>query len=265
MTEAAIRNTVTHQPGPAVVSLEGVSKIYGDTVRVKAVNQLSLRVDAGELVAIMGPSGSGKSTVLNLVAGILPATSGTVRVGGQNPADLSEEEAAVFRRKRLGFVFQDFNLVDTLTIQENIMLPLMLAADESPARMRRRSRAVAEQLGIGDVLAHRVHEVSGGQAQRAAIGRAIIHEPQLLLADEPTGNLDSAAAQDVMRIFSDLNKRQGVSTIVVTHDARTASWCKRVVFIKDGAVHSELYREDDRLAFYDEILNVLKLIGGEGR
>jgi len=115
------------------------------------------------------------------------------------------------------------------------------------------------------VLEHRVHEVSGGQAQRAAIGRAIIHGPQLLLADEPTGNLDSAAAQDVMRIFSDLNEQRGVSTIVVTHDARTASWCKRVVFIKDGTVHSELYREDDRQAFYDEILNVLKLIGGETR
>lgn len=247
-----------------VLALENVSKIYGDTIKVKAVDRLSLQVGVGEFVAVMGPSGSGKSTALNLASGIIAPTSGTVRVGGRDLAQMSEPQAAAFRRDSLGFVFQDFNLVDTLTIQENIMLPLMLRR-EDPDQMRRRSRTIAERLGIEQVLDNRIYEVSGGQAQRAAIARAIIHGPELLLADEPTGNLDSASAEEVMSVFSALNEQAGVATVVVTHDARTASWCKRVVFIKDGSVYSELYREDSQRAFYDEILNVLKLIGGGAR
>ena len=242
----------------AILTIDHASKIYGTDVQVRAVNDLSMNMEEGEFVAIMGASGSGKSTLLNLISGILPLSSGEIRIDGRDISCLGESQAAEFRRNELGFVFQDFNLVDTLTIRENIMLPLMMRR-VPPARMK----AVAESLGIAAVLDKRTFEVSGGQAQRAAIARAIIHHPRLLLADEPTGNLDSAAAESVMRIFSDLNARRKTSTIVVTHDAKTASFCTRAVFIKDGRILEELYREGDRLAFYDEILNVLKFMGAK--
>lgn len=247
-----------------VLSIDQATKIYGSRVKVRAVDHLSLSVDEGEFVAIMGASGSGKSTLLNLISGILPLTSGAIRIGGEDISQLKEEEAARFRRDRLGFVFQDYNLVDTLTIGENIMLPLMFQ-QEDPASMRSRAHAYAEKLGIDAVFDSRTYEVSGGQAQRAAIARAIIHHPSLLLADEPTGNLDSASADLVMRMFSALNREERVSTVVVTHDAQTASFCGRVVFIKDGRVFNELYREDSQLRFYDEILGVLKFMGGAPR
>ena len=246
----------------AILTIDHASKIYGTDVQVRAVNDLSMNMEEGEFVAIMGASGSGKSTLLNLISGILPLSSGEIRIGGRDISRLGESQAAEFRRNELGFVFQDFNLVDTLTVRENIMLPLMMRR-VPPARMKAEAAAVAESLGIATVLDKRTFEVSGGQAQRAAIARAIIHNPRLLLADEPTGNLDSAAAESVMRIFSDLNARKKTSTIVVTHDAKTASFCTRAVFIKDGRILEELYREGDRLAFYDEILNVLKFMGAK--
>ncbi|EHF01669.1 MULTISPECIES: ABC transporter ATP-binding protein [Olsenella] len=246
----------------AILTIEHASKIYGTGVQVRAVNDLSMKMEEGEFVAIMGASGSGKSTLLNLISGILPLSSGEIRIDGRDISHLGEPEAAEFRRNELGFVFQDFNLVDTLTIRENIMLPLMLR-HVPPARMNAAAESIAASLGIGKILDKRTHEVSGGQAQRAAIARAIIHSPRLLLADEPTGNLDSAAAEGVMRIFADLNARRGTSTIIVTHDAKTASFCTRAIFIKDGCILEELYREGDGLAFYDEILNVLKFMGAK--
>ena len=245
----------------SVLSVDQATKIYGSRVKVRAVDHLSLSVEKGEFIAIMGPSGSGKSTLLNLIAGILPLTSGKICIGGEDISRLKEEEAARFRRDQLGFVFQDYNLVDTLTIGENIMLPLMFQKAE-PEEMRLKARACAKKLGIDPVFDSRTYEVSGGQAQRAAIARAVIHHPGLLLADEPTGNLDSASAEQVMRIFSAINQEENVSTIVVTHDAKTASFCERVVFIKDGKIFNEIYREDNQLHFYDEILSVLKFLGG---
>ncbi|HAJ74479.1 MAG TPA: bacitracin ABC transporter ATP-binding protein [Lachnospiraceae bacterium] len=244
-----------------VLSVDQATKIYGNKVKVRAVDHLSLSVMEGELVAVMGPSGSGKSTLLNLISGILPLTSGEIRIGGEDISRLKEEEAARFRRDKLGFVFQDYNLVDTLTIGENIMLPLMFRKKD-PDTMRREAHFYAEKLGIDEVFDSRTYEVSGGQAQRAAIARAIIHNPSLLLADEPTGNLDSASAEQVMRMFAALNSEEHVSSIVVTHDPQTASFCGRVVFIRDGKVFHELYREDNQLQFYDEILGVLKFMGG---
>lgn len=244
-----------------VLSVDQATKIYGSRVKVRAVDHLSLSVDEGEFVAIMGASGSGKSTLLNLISGILPLTSGTIRIDGKDISQLEEEEAARFRRDNLGFVFQDYNLVDTLTIGENIMLPLMFQRAD-PDAMSASAHAYAEKLGIDAIFNSRTYEVSGGQAQRAAIARAIIHHPSLLLADEPTGNLDSASAELVMRMFSALNKEEHVSTIVVTHDPQTASFCGRVVFIKDGKVFNEIYREGSQLRFYDEILSVLKFLGG---
>ena len=245
-----------------ILTIDHASKIYGTNVQVRAVNDLSMRMEEGEFIAIMGASGSGKSTLLNLISGILPLSSGEIRIGGRDISHLSESEAAEFRRNELGFVFQDFNLVDTLTIRENIMLPLMMRRIP-PARMNTVAESIAKSLGIWEVLDKRTYEVSGGQAQRAAIARAIIHNPHLLLADEPTGNLDSAAAESVMHIFADLNASRGTSTIVVTHDAKTACFCTRAIFIKDGRILEALYREGDRQAFYDEILNVLKFMGAK--
>lgn len=244
-----------------VLSVNQATKIYGNKVKVRAVDHLSLSVMEGEFVAIMGPSGSGKSTLLNLISGILPLSSGEIRIGGEDISRMKEEEAARFRRDKLGFVFQDYNLVDTLTIGENIMLPLMFQKKDADT-MRKEAHICAEKLGIDAVFDSRTYEVSGGQAQRAAIARSIIHNPSLLLADEPTGNLDSASAEQVMRMFAALNTEEHVSSIVVTHDPRTASFCRRVVFIRDGKVFHELYREDNQLQFYGEILGVLKFLGG---
>ena len=245
----------------SILSIDQATKIYGSKVKVRAVDHLSLTVEEGEFVAVMGASGSGKSTLLNLICGILPLTSGEIRVGGEDISGMKQEEAARFRREKLGFVFQDYNLVDTLTIGENIMLPLMFQKAD-PASMRSKAHAYARKLGIESVFDSRTWEVSGGQAQRAAIARALIHHPRLLLADEPTGNLDSGSADQVMQIISTLNREEQVTTMVVTHDARTASFCSRVIFIKDGKVYNELYCEDHQLHFYDEILNVLKFLGG---
>ncbi len=245
-----------------VLSIQNATKIYGSSVKVKAINQLSLEVNEGEFVAIMGASGSGKSTLLNLISGILPLTSGDIFIRGKSILKMTEEESAVFRRDELGFVFQDYNLIDTLTIGENIMLPLMFKSKDVRA-MREKAESYAKKLGIEDLMEHRIYEVSGGQAQRASIARALIHHPKLLLADEPTGNLDSATAQEVMKQFAGLNEKERVSTLMVTHDAKTASYCTRVIFIKDGEVFYEIYKEGNRLHFYDEILNVLKFMGGE--
>lgn len=244
-----------------ILSFKNVSKIYGDTVKYTAINNFSFSIDEGELVAIMGPSGSGKSTLLNLVAGILSPTSGEIMVSEKNISTLNEDESAKFRRTQLGFVFQDFNLVDTLTIEENIMLPLMLKM-ESASEMKNKSNEIAIQLGIEKFLSNRTYEVSGGQAQRAAIARAVIHEPILLLADEPTGNLDSASATEVMNIITRLNKEQFTTSIVVTHDVETASYCNRVVFLKDGKLYNEIHKGESQTEFYNDILNALKVMGG---
>lgn len=246
----------------ALLSVRNVTKIYGTRVKVRAVNDLSLQLEDGEMLAIMGASGSGKSTLLNLISGILPLTSGQIYIDGQNISAYSEDESARFRRKKLGFVFQGYNLVETLTIRENIMLPLMFQKI-APENMRKEAEDWARRLGIQAVLDHRPCEVSGGQAQRAAIARALIHHPELLLADEPTGNLDYASAEEVMRLFSGLNREEQIPELIVTHDARTASFCQRVVFIQDGKIFNEMYREGSRLHFYDEILNILKFMGGE--
>lgn len=245
-----------------ILSIRNVTKIYGSSIQVKAIDQLSLEVNEGDFIAIMGASGSGKSTLLNLISGILPLTSGDIFIKGKSILGMSEEESAIFRRDELGFVFQDYNLIDTLTIGENIMLPLMFTGRDVKI-MQKKAEDYAEKLGIKELMDHRIYEVSGEQAQRASIARALIHHPRLLLADEPTGNLDSASAQEVMKQFVRLNEEERVCTLMVTHDAKTASYCKRVVFIKDGKMFNEIYKEGNQLQFYDEILNVLKFMGGE--
>lgn len=246
-----------------ILRTEGLGKIYGSkgNVTFKALENIDLSVQEGEFVGIMGPSGSGKTTLLNLLATIDKPTSGTIEIGGTNPTRLSERDIALFRRRQLGFVFQDFNLLDTLSIQENIILPLVLEG-VSPKEIENKLRPLAEWLGIAGILGKRVYEVSGGQKQRAAIARAVIHQPSLLLADELTGNLDSKSAKDVMEALQDLNERLGATVLMVTHDPFSASYCRRVLFIKDGRMFSEIRRGANRQAFFQQILDALSVLGG---
>ncbi|NSL53353.1 ABC transporter ATP-binding protein [Calidifontibacillus erzurumensis] len=245
-----------------ILKLKHISKIYGDKVQFSALKNINLNIEKGEFIGIMGPSGSGKTTLLNVISTIDHPTSGEVLINGENPYILNHSKLALFRRRKLGFVFQDFNLIDTLTIGENIVLPLTLDGHKV-SMMEKKLKDVAARLGIENILSKRTYEVSGGQAQRAAIARAIIHTPLLLLADEPTGNLDSKAAKDVMELFECINNDMGVTTLMVTHDAKSASYCHRVIFIKDGQLFNEIHRGESRQKFYQQIIDVLSLLGGE--
>ncbi|CAG7607289.1 ABC transporter ATP-binding protein YxdL [Paenibacillus solanacearum] len=238
-----------------------LGKVYGGNVSYQALSDIDLVIEKGEFVGIMGPSGSGKTTLLNLVSTIDSPTSGEVLINNENPHQLSSHKLALFRRRNLGFVFQDFNLLDTLTIGENIILPLTLDGI-SVKVMEDKLKQVADKLGITPILDKRTYEVSGGQRQRTAIARAIIHSPSLLLADEPTGNLDSKSSRDVMETMETINQTDGTTMMLVTHDALAASYCHRVVFIKDGRLFNEIHRGHNRQLFFQQIIDVLSLLGG---
>lgn len=247
-----------------VLRAEQLSKVYGTKGKMTytALKDIHLHVDEGEFVGIMGPSGSGKTTLLNILATIDKPTSGKLWINGTDPTKLSNKKLAHFRRRELGFVFQDFNLLDTLSIKENIILPLAL--DQISARdIEQRLADTIRWLGIEPILDKRTYEVSGGQKQRTAIARAVIHQPSLLLADELTGNLDSKAAKDVMNALQDLNENQNRTILMVTHDPFAASYCKRILFIKDGQIFSELRRGSNRQTFFQHILDSLSLLGGQ--
>lgn len=246
-----------------ILKASGLTKVYGSSRRAetRALDGFSFEVEKGRFVGIMGPSGSGKTTLLNVLATIDAPTSGTVWVDGLDTSQLKGEELALFRRKRLGFVFQDYNLLDSLSIEENIALPLVL--DRRPlSAIKRRVEDVAAWLGIGGLLHRFPYEVSGGQQQRAAIARAIVHEPALVFADEPTGNLDSRSARAVMDAFTLINARAGATILMVTHDPFAASFCQIVFFIRDGRLYAEIHRGDGRQAFFQQILDVLSQMGG---
>ena len=245
----------------SLVKVDEVTKVYEGKVTHRALNQLSFEVEKGEFLAVMGPSGSGKTTLLNLISTIDALTSGEILIDGNNPQTLNQNELALFRRRQLGFVFQDFNLLQMLTVEENLVLPLTL--DYIPTNeMARRVLDMAERLNLTPILHKRPNEISGGEAQRIAIGRALIHKPALILADEPTGNLDSKASKDVLELLSKVSRGGEATIIMVTHDPIAASYCDRVLFIKDGEFFNEIYGDDRRQTFYQRILNVLSLLGG---
>lgn len=246
-----------------VLVAENLSKVYGSKrgMRYEALHQFHLSVKKGEFIGVMGPSGSGKTTLLNLLATIDKPTSGKITISGQTITSLSKNKLAQFRRNELGFIFQDYNLLDTLTIGENILLPLTLQKAKIK-KMEKKLEIVAKQLDIGSIIHKRTDEVSGGQKQRAAIARAMIHDPTIIFADEPTGNLDSKATLQVMESLSALNKKQQATTIMVTHDPFAASFSERVIFIKDGKLFNEIHRGDNRQSFFQDILNVQSLLGG---
>ncbi|WP_283249393.1 ABC transporter ATP-binding protein [Lederbergia citrea] len=245
-----------------MLKIKNLSKVYDGKVTYRALNDIDLTIEKGQFVGIMGPSGSGKTTLLNMVATIDQPTSGSILINGKDPFALKQNDLAKFRRRQLGFVFQDFNLLSTLTVEENIVLPLTLDGEKVKI-MEEKVNVIANRLGITDILKKRIYEISGGQAQRTAIARAIIHTPDMVLADEPTGNLDSKSSRAVMETLENINKKDKTTMMMVTHDAIAASYCDRVVFIKDGKLFNEIHRGDNRQAFFQKIIDVLSLLGGD--
>lgn len=244
-----------------ILKVSNLSKIYGSKVISNALKDINFSIEAGEFVGIMGPSGSGKTTLLNLISTIDKPTSGKIILDNKEPHKLKGDDLALFRRRELGFVFQDYNLLETLTIGENIVLPLTL--ENVPIKDQdEKLKEVSKTLGIEALLDKRTFEVSGGQAQRAAIARALINNPSIILADEPTGNLDSKAARDVMELLEKINNEDKVTTMMVTHDPVAASYCHRILFIKDGEIYNEIYKGDNKSKFYQDIMDVLSLLGG---
>lgn len=227
----------------SLLEVSGLSKTYTTRfggAKVEALKSVTFSVESGEYVAVMGESGSGKTTLLNLLAALDRPTGGTVLLGGQNLAEIPEERAAAFRRDHLGFVFQDFSLLDTFSLEDNILLPLVLQG-KSRGEMKSRLVPLADRLGISGLLKKYPYEVSGGQKQRAAVARALITSPQILLADEPTGALDSRASDSLLSLFGEIN-RAGQTILMVTHSTKAASHAGRVLFIKDGVVFHQIYR-----------------------
>lgn len=247
-----------------VLELEKVEKYYGNRSSLtKAIDNISFQVDAGEFVAIMGSSGSGKTTLLNVISTIDRVTSGHIYVNGDDITELRGEDLNRFRREELGFIFQDFNLLDSLTAYENIALALSI--QNRPANeIDEKVKKVAQELNIQNVMEKYPYQMSGGQKQRVASARAIITDPKLILADEPTGALDSKSSRMLLEQFEALNKKLNATILMVTHDAFAASYASRVIFIKDGKVFNEIRKgKDTRKKFFDEIINVITLLGGD--
>lgn len=241
-----------------------VEKYYGNGNHVtKAVDRVSFTVKKGEFIGVMGASGSGKTTLLNMLSTIDTVTAGHIYYGDTDITELPEDQLSEFRKNNLGFIFQEYNLLDTLTLEENIMLAMTLQRKER-GEIRKRCEELLRLLGISEVKDQFPYEVSGGQKQRCACARALANHPRLLLADEPTGALDSRAAQTLLETFTSMNRQVGATIFMVTHDAFSASYCSRILFLKDGKIFHELVRgEKKRRVFLNEILDVLSLTGGE--
>lgn len=246
-----------------ILKLEHIQKYYGsEGIITKAIKDISFSVDKGEFLGIMGASGSGKTTLLNCISGIDTVSAGSICLEGTDVTKIKEKDLARFRRENLGFVFQDFNLLDTLTVSENIALALAInkvpAIDVEPRVME-----ISKTLHISDILDKYPYQISGGQKQRCACARAIVHNPRLLLADEPTGALDSHSSQMLLSTIQSINEQLGATILMVTHDAFTASYTGRILFLQDGEIFTELRRgSDSRRTFFEKILNVLTMIGG---
>lgn len=250
----------------AILEAKSLQKIYTTRFggnQVQALSNVSFSVEQGEFVAIMGESGSGKTTLLNILAALDKPTSGEVLLEGKSLSTVKEKEMAAFRRDNLGFVFQDFNLLDTFSLQDNILLPLVLAGKRH-TEMKQRLEPIAKKLGITQLLEKYPYEVSGGQKQRAAVARALITNPKLVLADEPTGALDSRSTDGLLRVFNEIN-REGQTIIMVTHSTKAASHASRVLFIKDGEVFHQIYRGNNtNEQMYQKISDALTLLATGG-
>lgn len=249
-----------------MLQVNNLKKIYNTrfgNVSIQALSNVTFSVESGEYVSIMGESGSGKTTLLNILATLDKCTSGEVLLNGKDISKIKEKEVSAFRRDNLGFVFQDFNLLDTFSLQDNIFLPLVLSG-KSYEEMSKRLQPISKKLGIQDILNKYPYEVSGGQKQRCAVARALITNPQLILADEPTGALDSKSTDNLLKIFDDINA-DGQTIIMVTHSIKTASHSKRVLFIKDGEIFHQIYRGNSTIdEMYQKISDTLTLLMNGG-
>ncbi len=249
-----------------VLRVEQIQKYYGNKDNItKAIDGISFDVEEGEFIGIMGASGSGKTTLLNCISTIDNVSSGHIYLGGKDITEIKEEDIAKFRRENLGFIFQDFNLLDTLTIEENIAL--ILTINKVPEKeIDKKILDIAERLGIKEILNKYPYQVSGGQKQRCAVCRAIVNLPKIILADEPTGSLDSKSARQLLETMEDMNKNMKATILMVTHDPLSASYCNKIFFLKDGKIFNRIEKgEKERKEFYNEILDVLALLGGDAR
>ncbi|GAA0126072.1 MULTISPECIES: ABC transporter ATP-binding protein [Clostridium] len=249
-----------------ILEVKHIEKYYGKSGNVvKAIDDISFDISKGEFIGVMGPSGSGKTTLLNTISTIDEVSSGHIYINGDDITKINQKNIAKFRRENLGFIFQEFNLLDTLNIHENIALALTINKCKKD-NIDEKVRDIATKLGIEDILLKYPYEASGGQKQRCACARALITDPKLILADEPTGALDSRSAQLLIEMISSLNKNLGSTILMVTHDSFTASYCDRILFIKDGKIFTELIKgESNRKQFFNQILDVVALLGGDIR
>jgi len=249
----------------SILSSKNITKIYGDqsnTSSTIALNGITLDIESDEFAGVMGPSGSGKTTLLQILGGITRPTTGSVEIRSKNLVSLDKYELALFRRRQLGFVFQEFNLLDSLTLKENVMLPLILDK-KGITEMEARAKEIMTLFGIQDIANKYPYNVSGGQQQKTAICRSLVNNPALVLADEPTGNLDSKSSKAVLECFERMNHHCNCTILMVTHDPFAASYCRKIIFIKDGSISFEIVRKGDRKEFFDRILDCLAVLGGD--
>jgi putative ABC transport system ATP-binding protein len=245
-----------------IINAKKLTKIYRGSIgagEVKALDGVDLSVSSGEFIGIMGPSGSGKTTLLNLLSGVDNSTSGEIFIDGKDITKMKRDELALFRRQKIGYIFQDFNLLDSLSVKENIALPLILDKIE-PKEIEKAVDKLLDFFGIGDLANKAPYNISGGQKQRVAAARALVVNPAVCYADEPTGNLDSKSSANIMEMLTQMNEKQHATILMVTHDAFAASYAKRIVFIKDGRITLQINRGGSRREFFDKILETLSHI-----
>jgi len=246
-----------------ILEANKIHKSYGNKFNKQEVlSGININIEKGEFVSIMGPSGSGKTTLLNVLSSIDKINSGTIAIEGKDITDMKEKQLAEFRKYYLGFIFQEYNLLDTLTVKENILLPLSITKT-SPSEANQKFDVIAKELGIYELKDKYPNEISGGQKQRTSAARAFIHEPSIIFADEPTGALDSKSASDLLNKLSELNEKRNATIVMVTHDPVAASFCNRVIFIKDGQIYSQLHKGDEtRQNFFKDIMKTQGVLGG---
>lgn len=248
-----------------VLECRKVTKVYDafkGAQAVKALNDMSFKAEDGEFLGVMGPSGSGKTTLLNILAGIDKVTAGEVFIGGKNILTMKKDDMAIFRRNNIGFIFQEFNLLDSLTVKENIGFPLTLDRI-NPKTVEDKVDELIEYFELKNVENSYPYNISGGQKQRAAEARALIKNPKIILADEPTGNLDSKSSMNIMESFKKINEEKKATIVMVTHDPFAASFCRRIIFIKDGAIKLEINSNGNRKEFFDKVVEAQLVIGGQ--
>ena len=248
-----------------ILKVENVSKIYGtkrNSNKYTALRNISFEVNQGDFIGVMGASGSGKTTLLNILGSLDKPTTGNYIMNGQNIGDLHRNQLAKHRMENIGFIFQDYNLLETMTLKENIILPLSLMGMDVKT-IESKLAKLAGDLGIVPVIDKYPYEVSGGEQQRAAACRALINNPKMILADEPTGNLDSKSGKDLLNLLSYINTEYKATILMVTHDVFAASYCRKILFIRDGEIYNELYAGSDKKQFFDSIIDVMSMLGGE--